>query len=646
MATNIRSISVAGLLVQNGNGTPIHLSPKGSIFVDVDIPCEYLSNGDGTWINIASSNSGSTSSGYTLTANQYAAITGSSSPSSINVFATINDLSSFSGNSDTRITGFTYNNNLLSITNSTGGTLSTIINTMTGLTVNGIFSATTISGGTLYGNGSNLTGISSQDTFVTGATYSAGTAIFTNNTGGTFSVSGFSTGSTLSNTQIGYGSTGNTLTGSTGLTYDVLTNTMNIGPTTPFSFASNFFITNKGIQPRVGIAVANTTPTGATIFNFGESDNNRFSFAKYGSTFASNYVGTTIPFANTSLLTGVSGGTLGAGGVIINGSPIYGLVSNTGTNKGFRMDATGFRIGAINTLQTTNTVPFSVDGTLTYGSNALQNIISTNGEVSTRVTNANAGVGAYAQTYSSNGTVIYSLAQFGTNYTTSGLFQANTSLLQSSSSIGQIFYNTITGSTFIWAIGPNSGSSVNMVLGSTGLTINSLTGVTTQMVVANTLGQLSVRPISADITGLTYNNANQLTVTNNTGGTMNTIINTMTGLTVNGGLTANTVTINQINGLTATTAQTIDLFTSDHFSFTLSGNTTFNLSGNTNGKSWVIGVNSNPVTSGYTSTFSSSPIIKWAYGITPVQTATANKTDIYTFVQLNGNIYGDYSQSY
>ena len=37
---------------------------------------------------------------------------------------------------------------------------------------------------------------SSFDVFVTGGTYTNGTALFTNNTGGTFNVSGFTTGST------------------------------------------------------------------------------------------------------------------------------------------------------------------------------------------------------------------------------------------------------------------------------------------------------------------------------------------------------------------------------------------------------------------------------------------------------------------
>jgi len=52
---------------------------------------------------------------------------------------------------DTKITGGTFSNNILILTNNTGGTVSTVINNFTGLTVNGTLSATTISG-----DGSNL----------------------------------------------------------------------------------------------------------------------------------------------------------------------------------------------------------------------------------------------------------------------------------------------------------------------------------------------------------------------------------------------------------------------------------------------------------------------------------------------------------
>lgn len=66
---------------------------------------------------------------------------------------------------DTFVTGGTYSSGTAVFTNSTGGTF-------------------------------NVTGFKTSDLVVTGGTYDAGTAIFTNNTGGTFSVSGFATGDT------------------------------------------------------------------------------------------------------------------------------------------------------------------------------------------------------------------------------------------------------------------------------------------------------------------------------------------------------------------------------------------------------------------------------------------------------------------
>jgi hypothetical protein len=95
---------------------------------------------------------------------------------------------------DIYVTGVTFNNNLLAITRNDDVVLSTLINNFTGLTVNGLLtansiSATTISATTFYGDGSNLTGISTQDTFVTGATYNNNTFTFRNNTGGTFTTS-------------------------------------------------------------------------------------------------------------------------------------------------------------------------------------------------------------------------------------------------------------------------------------------------------------------------------------------------------------------------------------------------------------------------------------------------------------------------
>jgi hypothetical protein len=60
---------------------------------------------------------------------------------------------------DVFVTGFTYSSNTFTIFNNSGSSYSATINQVTGLTVNGNLSATTISGGTLYGDGSNLTNI-------------------------------------------------------------------------------------------------------------------------------------------------------------------------------------------------------------------------------------------------------------------------------------------------------------------------------------------------------------------------------------------------------------------------------------------------------------------------------------------------------
>ncbi|MFY7886308.1 MAG: hypothetical protein ACOVOV_15835, partial [Dolichospermum sp.] len=132
----------------------------------------------------------------------------------------------YTGSTDIYITGVTFSDNLLSLYRNDGVILGASINSFTSLTVNGSVSATTF-----YGDGSNLTGISTQDTFVTGGTYSAGTAVFTNNTGGTFSVTGFSTST-------GSSFTGGTVSGATFFTNGLTANTFNLS-TTPNTNTTN-----------------------------------------------------------------------------------------------------------------------------------------------------------------------------------------------------------------------------------------------------------------------------------------------------------------------------------------------------------------------------------------------------------------------
>ena len=76
-----------------------------------------------------------------------------------NTGGTFNVTGFYTGSTDNNqyVTGFTYNNNTFTIGDNSGNTFNATINTVTGLTVNGIMSATTISGGTFYGDGLNLT---------------------------------------------------------------------------------------------------------------------------------------------------------------------------------------------------------------------------------------------------------------------------------------------------------------------------------------------------------------------------------------------------------------------------------------------------------------------------------------------------------
>ena len=101
----------------------------------------------------------------------------------------------FTGNTDVFVTGGTYNQNtsVATFINNTGGTF-----TLSGFSTSTQFTGGTVTGSTIFTNGLSTNTISAttyqnlpKDIFVTGGTYSAGTAVFTNNTGGTFNVSGF-----------------------------------------------------------------------------------------------------------------------------------------------------------------------------------------------------------------------------------------------------------------------------------------------------------------------------------------------------------------------------------------------------------------------------------------------------------------------
>jgi hypothetical protein len=140
---------------------------------------------------------------------------------------------------------------------------------ITGIT---LFSATTISGGTFYGDGSNLSGIT--DVFVSGGTYdnNTGTATFTNTLGGTFSVSGFTTGGT-SGTDVYV--TGGTFDKNT----ETITFTNSTGGTFSVTGLTDFFVSG-GTYSAGTITFDNTNGSSFNVTGITSSGGDNFKYVK------------------------------------------------------------------------------------------------------------------------------------------------------------------------------------------------------------------------------------------------------------------------------------------------------------------------------------------------------------------------------
>ena len=161
---------------------------------------------------------------------------------------------------DTFTSAFTYSNNVFTISRNQGqSNLTALINTVTGLTVNGNL---TVTGNTSI-QGLTATTISATtyqnlptDIRVTGGTYTNGTATFTNNTGGTFNVTGFFTGQTDNNrftTGFTYNNNTFTISDNSGSTYSATINSV-----TGLTVNGNLNVTGQTTLWRL-------TTTGSTI---------------------------------------------------------------------------------------------------------------------------------------------------------------------------------------------------------------------------------------------------------------------------------------------------------------------------------------------------------------------------------------------
>lgn len=234
------------------------------------------------------------------------------------------------------------------------------------------------------------TGVSNSGTITVGGNFEmAGAFTFTGtlvgNTSLTFPTSGtlISSPSSITNNRLLYSSLGSIAelaaqtpslipyydanglpTGSSLFAWDTVNNAVVIGGSGMPTLIRDMAI-SRNDNSVVGMIVGNTSSgTDAQmsmVMLQGVANRGGINRFNSGYTLVTNYVGTSIPKANTTQL--FAGGTsdTGSQALIVNGTPVYAIVGSSATNSGFRMDAVGLKIDTINNLHTANVATAFLD---------------------------------------------------------------------------------------------------------------------------------------------------------------------------------------------------------------------------------------------------------------------------------------------
>jgi len=173
----------------------------------------------------------------------------------------------------------------------------------------------------------------------------------------------------------------------------------------------------------------------------------------------------------------------------------------------------------------------------------------------------------------------------------------------------------------------------------TGGTYSNSTGIST--FTNNTGGTFNVTGYftgATSVTGFTYSN-NNLTIKQTTGD-LSVLVNTMTGLTINGNLTYTGQTNNPIYTAGTLTSSFIPNWNNSNIQHIILSAATTSISGGTNiknGAVYTMIVKQNATGSRLVTW---APQYKWQSGIAPVLTSLANGVDIMTFISDGTNLYG------
>ena len=189
---------------------PVLIGASGTptVGIDLDVQGDALVNGGLT------ANTLSLNSLPTLNASATEILVRNSSTGDVEY----RDVTSISADTNTFVTGFTYDNiNTFTIGNNDGSIFSSSIN---------VLSATTISATTYFGDGSNLTGISTDDNYVTGGTFNTNTLTL-NRQNGSVTITGFTSDSNTFVTGYTYNDANTfTISNNDGSNYSALINVM------------------------------------------------------------------------------------------------------------------------------------------------------------------------------------------------------------------------------------------------------------------------------------------------------------------------------------------------------------------------------------------------------------------------------------
>ena len=255
------------------------------------------------------------------------------------------DVNTITPDTNTFVTGFTYDNvNTFTISRNDNVDLTSTISVLSGITY--------------YGDGSNLSGITTTDTFVTGGTFdnNTDTITFTNNSGGTFNVTGITDTFVIAGTYTDSTDTISLLRNDgnfvniTGVTDNFVSGgTYNIG-TNEINFVGNSSETTFDVD----LSSLISSVSGDTFVVSGNAD-----VASSQLTFTYNTGGTFTVTNSAALFSdndiNVTGGTY---------NPSNGCVTFT-TNSGTTFDVCGFLTGITDTYVTGGTYNESTD-TITF----------------------------------------------------------------------------------------------------------------------------------------------------------------------------------------------------------------------------------------------------------------------------------------